>query len=200
MRPGYLFILLGTAILPWPRAPRSMATGSPHALDSGPLIKQLDSSTFRLFLPLPMAKLLEDSAPGFELWPWQHYDRDVRTVYVISHRTAPSAIIGDFNGDGVQDVVMEGHDRKRALRLCLLSHEVGFRLLILENHPWNPSALDPGTEISYLAFRAPGRIATNDNGEEVVLRTDAFERVIVDKGAILYYWNGTTFVEFQTAD
>jgi hypothetical protein len=164
------------------------------------LIKQLDSSTFRLLLPPAMERLLQDSAPRFELWPWQHYDRDVHSVYVISHRTAPSAIIGDFNGDGVQDVVIEGHDWHRVLRLCVLSQNDDFTFIVLQSRPWNSTAVDPHNQISYLSFRGPGRIGTNYNDEEMVLRTDAFEVITVDKAAVLYYWNGKTFVEFQTAD
>jgi len=200
MRQAHLFLLLGTALWPCSRASQPLPTGQPRTVDPGPLIKQLDSSTFRLLLPSGMRTLLEDSAPGFELWPWQHYDRDVHSWYVISHRTAPSAIVGDFNGDGVQDVVIEGHDRGRVLRLSLLSQDSGFTFIVLQSYPWDSSAIDRHNEISYLAFRGPGHIGTNYNDEQMVLRTDAFEVVTVDKAAVLYYWNGKAFVEFQTAD
>jgi hypothetical protein len=200
MRHAYLFLILGTVV--WSHSPsnRPEPAASPHLAGPGPLIKQLDSSTFRLLLPPTMKRLLEDSAPGFELWPWQHYDRDVHSVYVISHRTAPSAIIGDFNGDGVQDVVMEGHDRHRVLRLCLLSQDDDFTFIMLQSGPWSSTAVDPRNQISYLSFRGPGHIGTNYNDEAMVLRTDGFEVITVDKAAVLYYWNGKAFVEFQTAD
>jgi hypothetical protein len=200
MRQPTVLLLLATALWPWSQLSDPLYTGRPQVADRGPLITQQDSSGFRLLLPVPMQKVLGDSAPDFVLWPWEHYDRDLRSSYVISHRTAPSAVIGDYNGDGVQDVVMEGHDRNRMLRLCLLSRHDGFTFIVLQSLPWDSTKLDPHTEISYLTFQGPGRIGTNYNEEEMVLRTDAFERITLDKAAVLYYWDGKAFVEFQTAD
>ncbi len=166
----------------------------------GPVIRQLDSLAFRVILPAPMAQLLADSVPGFEPWPLAHYDRDLRAWYVVSHRSAPSAVIGDFNGDGVQDLVMEGHDGHRGLRLCLLSVGDAFRLIVLDSLPYDPTAPDARNSITYLAFRGPGRIGTNYTDSTMVLRADGFEVGYFEKAAVLYYWNGKEFAPLQTAD
>jgi len=47
-------------------------------------------------------------------------------------REAPWAVIGDFNGDGVDDVVIDGYTATKELRIVVLSRSGGSQLLTLE--------------------------------------------------------------------
>ncbi len=166
----------------------------------GPVIEILDGGAYRAVLPPAMRQLLNDSSPGFEPWPISHYTSDVRGWYVVTHRSAPSSVVGDFNGDGVQDLVTEGHDRQRALRLCLLSTGRGFRFMVLQSTSYDTTQRDAGTAINYIVFQQPGRIGTNYTDSTIVVRTDGFAVVYFEKASMLYYWDGAKFVEFQTSD
>ncbi len=90
--------------------------------------------------------------------------------------------------------------RQRALRLCLLSTDRGFTLIVLESTSYDATQRDSGTAINYLAFQAPGRIGTNYTDSTIVVRTDGFAVVYFEKGSMLYYWDGAKFIEFQTSD
>jgi hypothetical protein len=169
--------------------------GSEPALSNGPLVELVDS-VYRLVLPKTMVDLLRDSIPSFKPWTIDHYSMEIRDVYLFSHREAPWAVIGDFTGDGIVDVVVDGHDEARALRLAIISQDGRYRLLVLASSLLSTSGLAG----HFLAFRAPGKIGTNFSDETITLRADGFEAVHFEKAATLYYWDGIRFAEFTTAD
>lgn len=176
----------------------SGATPEPYAEPRpaiGPRV-ELVGSVYRLVLPEVMVDLLRDSIPSFQPWTIDHYDGETRNVYLFSHREAPWAVIGDFTGDGIEDVVIEGRDDDRDLRLSIISQSGRYRLLVLEiNPPPRPTLAG-----HFLRFRAPGRVGTNYSDETFILRADGFEEVIYEKAVTLYYWDGDHFAEFATAD
>ncbi|MHB1863768.1 MAG: hypothetical protein ACYCVL_12445 [Gemmatimonadaceae bacterium] len=160
----------------------------------------MDSAAFRLELPTAMVRLLRDSAPGFQPWGMDRYDPDVRRTYFLSYRAVPSAVIGDFNGDGIPDVVADGRTGTEALEVCLLSQGNGYRFIVLRRGGLDATVAARGSEIRYLVFHPPGQIGPGLGTDSVLLRTDAFEEVYFEKASVLYYWNGKEFKQWQTSD
>ncbi|HYB99750.1 MAG TPA: hypothetical protein VEC57_11530 [Candidatus Limnocylindrales bacterium] len=56
-----------------------------------------------------MAHAIERAVPGFEVEALASYDADVQRYYRITGRQVPWAVVADFDGDGAQDVVVDGH-------------------------------------------------------------------------------------------
>jgi hypothetical protein len=71
---------------------------------------------FTVRLPSDMARVLNDSLPGFTPFPQTNYSSSLRAT----HTTPLSIVLGDFNGDSSQDVAMLGEsDSTPALIIVL---------------------------------------------------------------------------------
>jgi len=77
------------------------------AVDS-PRIIQTDSGPIAI-LPEPMAAALRRNNPHFRLWSWTVYPDSVRAQFHASDAEG-LRVVGDFNGDGRRDVVLDGTD------------------------------------------------------------------------------------------
>jgi hypothetical protein len=58
---------------------------------------------YERWLPPATKAAIERTVPGFKPWGFDHYDSDVQQFYIMTMREAPWAVVGDFNGDGVDD-------------------------------------------------------------------------------------------------
>jgi hypothetical protein len=183
-------------------APRDAQQDRPvvEASPAAPAIELTDSAAFRLSLPTAMVRVLHDSVPGFEPWSMDHYDPDVRKSYFLSFRSVPSAVIGDFNGDGIPDVAIDGRTGTEAITAVLLSERGGYRFIVIRRTGFNAVTAVRGRSIEYLAFQPPGKIGPGQTADSLMLRTDAFEYVWDEKAALLYYWTGKEFKQWQTSD
>ena len=143
-----------------------------------------------------MQRALDTIVPGFQLWDSTAYAPEVLHYYRPTRRQQPWAVIGDFNGDGIRDIMLDGHVGRRALLVALVSQSSRFRTVLVDSN----FAERAGQRINYLEYKAPGRYGTNYNGEHFVLRRDGVECIIFDKAADLLYWVRDHFERFSTAD
>lgn len=74
-----------------------------------PRVVQTDSGPIAI-LPEPMAAALRRSNTHFRLWSWTMYPDSVRAQYQPSDVEGLRVVVGDFNGDGRRDVVLDGTD------------------------------------------------------------------------------------------
>src|SRR6185436_6300288 len=62
-----------------------------------------------LHLPLAMQQALDAKAPGFQMVRWAAFRADVAQAAAETGGLQPlNTVVGDFNGDGTQDAVVEG--------------------------------------------------------------------------------------------
>jgi hypothetical protein len=117
---------------------------------------------------------------------------------------SPSAVIGDFNGDGKADAVLLGYDGTSLLVVRLLSTPHGYKadseaVLPAPEHPDKMQMyyccielVKKGTAISYFAEEG-------GNDKKMTLKTDAY-RLVGEKGSSTYYysqgkWNSVTTMD-----
>ena len=87
-----------------------------------------------IVLPKKMKKAIENFNPDFETWKLEDYSP---TIVNDDHqkdnpRKLPFALIVDANKDNIPDVILDGHDKGRALLIGVISENDEYRALIID--------------------------------------------------------------------
>lgn len=169
----------------------------------------------KLTLPSKMAEALQAYDKDFKPWAQADFLPSVIWHYKFSAVQAPSAVIGDFNGDNISDAALLGRNKSNGLLLVILSSGASIHQVVqVEKTPltdpaknWyelgSMSAIPGGREYgiaSYLTYAAPGNYKSSHEERAVNLKTDAFNSNYYEKGSVMYYFDGSKFVEYTTAD
>jgi len=129
----FLFIL---PILTYPTLVR--AGGDAYAMagylagsNESPVIKK-DQGI--IVLPPKMQKAIEAFNPDFEMWKLEDYTPQVvhDDHQKDNPRKLPFALIVDANKDNIPDVILDGHDKKKALLIGVVSENSEYRVLLIE--------------------------------------------------------------------
>jgi hypothetical protein len=132
--------------------------------------------------------------------------------YQITDRQALFTAIGDFNGDGTLDVVLDGENGRDGARLVIMSDGSRFRVERL--HPLglvppqikqfrtrqraaNEGELGVGDGLSVVR---PGTYRSSHEPEPLVLTTDAFKLHYFEKASEIYYYRNGRWYSFGTSD
>jgi hypothetical protein len=155
-------------------------------------------------LSTAMRRILDDSVPDFVPWTMEHYADEVRWWVRQSQPQPPWAVIGDFNRDSVQDLVIDGTDGRRDLRIALVSNGETFRVFFLKAAPLGQQRVQ---SIEFLAYQEPTTVDSLacDNGDQCHpvgfhLTADAFQVVFYEKASSVWYWTGSGFASATTSD
>jgi hypothetical protein len=96
-----------------------------------PVIKK-DQGT--IVLPKKMKKAIQGFNPDFEMWKFEDY-----TPQVVNDdhqkdnpKERPFALIVDANKDNIPDVILDGHDKKKALLIGVISENDEYRVLLID--------------------------------------------------------------------
>lgn len=175
----------------------------PHAAsnqsrDRPPRMSNSLPGSYRVDLYPGLRHLLLSLGPFFEWMDWQ-YPASVRKTYRYAHDQIPSAVVGDFDGDGSVDVAIHGstgYDESKLI--CLLSNRGERRAVLLLNEPtaFEPSVTSGST---VRGFREPhptlflmilhsGEEAPDLGGKAVSFPTDVVLVARPDGSATPYYF------------
>jgi hypothetical protein len=163
----------------------------------------------RLDLPARMRAALDALAPGFREMRVVDFDSTTWRPqpgweYPFDGRQALFAVLGDFDADGRNDVVVRQQSRTEVRTVVVLDAEPQPRTIEIGRGIRSPGE-SPGSEWIFLMVRPPGTLElpsweTADAETTLVLTHDAFEVVYWEKGSMMYYWMNGRFEEFVTAD
>ncbi len=152
-----------------------------------------------LMLPPVMDAALTQFDPEFSPRRLADYPSWVqRDKSKISGTQAPFAVIGNFNGDRVLDVVIDGDNRVSGRRVVILSNGSGFRVVEVEREAHigkRPAVVQAG-----LALVSPGTIRSSHEQNPLTLRTDAFEVQHYETSSKVIYYRDGVWHEYWTSD
>lgn len=162
---------------------------------------------YTLDLPERMKSALKKFNPAFEAWRTEDY-----TSAVIEDvkedgnpNRAPFALIVNVNKDNIPDVIIDGHDKKNSLLICLISDKDDFKVIsIEENKYYIPSEIisfnDGKKETGLNYFLWPSEPETlSDSPVSFIFtlgftqQTNADGEFLNDGGIIDYYFENGSF-------
>jgi len=82
-----------------------------------------------------MRQALDRYDRTFRLWNYDEFASWVRQGFPPNDRAALSAILGDFNGDHLPDLVLNGRTRQDGVIVVLLSDSAGYRAVEVSRWP-----------------------------------------------------------------
>lgn len=115
-------------------------------------VYQLDPEYIEDMKPSPqMTEALSKYSPDFVMWKMEDYPPEKIKYYPYSDKSLPYAVKGDFNGDGIEDMAVAGHDKDSNLVLAILSDEKGYQVLPIRDGKYYADSRKYGKEIPYTA-------------------------------------------------
>ena len=87
-----------------------------------------------IILPSKMKKAIQGFNPDFEMWKLEDYSPKIVNDdhQKDNPRKLPFALIVDANKDNILDVILDGHDKKKALLIGVISENDEYRVLLIE--------------------------------------------------------------------
>lgn len=162
--------------------------------DNAPRIVE-KTGKYSLQLPSQIQATLKGYDSTFICWQFDEYDEFTQQSYQVNHHQLPYAIVGDFNGDGKQDVILDGHNHVNRVILAVLSSNEAFGIIELGQFAY----ISPTNEQSWLQFIPKGTMVQAFESESIELKADAFEWVSA-KGSSVWHFDNGRFSEVVTGD
>ncbi|MBC7370554.1 MAG: hypothetical protein H7326_03255 [Bdellovibrionaceae bacterium] len=97
------------------------------AADVFPRIEKV-GSTYNLILSPAMESELKKVSPSFKQYPPNYFPDRIMKSYKFSDKQMLSAVIGDFNGDGKPDAIVQGADSRGDVVFKIISADKGYKI------------------------------------------------------------------------
>jgi hypothetical protein len=134
------------------------------ALEKEPRIEK-NGTTYKLVLSVEMKSKLNNMSPSFKQYAPNEFPETILKSYKFSDKQMLSAVIGDFNGDGILDAVVEGADKDGDVTFHIISKKASYEIsngARFGNAKEIPPLYFAGSKwkygMQYLEFRPPGAI------------------------------------------
>jgi len=165
---------------------------------------------YQVVLPNAMRQKLYQHDADFEVWNQNDYLPSIANSYRYSPRQTPSAVIGDFNGDGIKDAILDGHNKQNSLRIAILSDGTDFNVMEMQKgRLGNPKESSYGMgrgrkEYGFWVFLTlvdgPTEISSPVEQHTLDLENDAFEVSYLEKASRLFYFIDGAWRSYATGD
>lgn len=180
------------------------AAGSTRAVPLGPMIIMIGSE-YGIYLTDDMNAVLRNYDPTFAHWRPGDYIPSIAQTYKYAPCQAPFAVIGDFNGDGIPDAVIDGHASKESRVIALLSQGNAFYVIEISKSRYiepRKLAFNGGSHREYgldrcMAIVNPQTLRSPLEKEPLVLKTDAILLSTMGKGSQILYMKDGLFAQYQ---
>jgi len=186
LRPGmngsFLIILF---LCGWSYSPLSAQNNnfSESIQVSGAILSEVEID-YKITLSTSMVKALRTYNPDFRIWGRARFSLELIKDYPYKASQSPSAIFGDFNGDGIIDAVLLGYDKTDERLISILSKPGKEDYKVVEIWTkyglWNSKDVPPesttgGDLLLFLHHKGEKIKSKSVNGcSEQTLKTDSF--------------------------
>lgn len=92
--------------------------------------------SYKVVLAPGIREALRSYDPDFRVWEQNEYKPEVIGLYSFSARQSPSAIKGDFNGDGHIDAALAGRNKTSSVLMAVLSTSATSYKVVEIHQPW----------------------------------------------------------------
>lgn len=132
-------------------------------------------------LPDFITKALATYDPEFHTWTLAAYPSEKLALYPYSEKSLPYAVFGDYNGDGMEDVVLAGHNKHANIIVALMATATGYYAIEVQKKAYYVRTVEQRKNVPYTAdgillFQRKGGqyVAGDTQIQRVVLKTDGF--------------------------
>jgi len=171
-----------------------------------PRIAALDGYP-RLVLPSSAARALREEEPSFEAWTTGHYASHVLNPtffsgYAFQDDQAMSAVIGDFNGDGLDDALADGRTDEEVVTFVFLSSDSTYEIHELDRGEASAESLTSSGGGRYFEKAQPGTYSESEmsGDRSVALATDGFIEIFWERASVLHYFTDGEWHRLITSD
>lgn len=126
-------IILSLIVPPANAAGASLITAGDVELKDPEIIYQCG---YKVVLSSGIREALRNYNPDFKIWAQSEYKPEVIGLYSFSARQSPSAVKGDFNGDGHLDAALSGRNKTSSVLLAVLSDSATSYKVVEIHQPW----------------------------------------------------------------
>ncbi|MBI4655987.1 MAG: hypothetical protein HY746_04465 [Elusimicrobia bacterium] len=151
--------------------------------------KEHFSVNYQIVLPETIKTALKNYDSSFVTYKANDFSAEIISSYPFRVWQSPSAVIGDFNGDKMFDVVFLGYNAKHRLAIGIVSNKNTYKATeIIKLDLPNKDKINPHKNLTIYLSLVPDRKFPDEIKGNINAGCNAFQIIKQGKGAVLYYY------------